>query len=136
MRKIFAVAAIAAVAACSPAEGEAEPEAVEEVAEAEEEAGGIAADGNPTPGNYRVTLSNGDVVMEEVREDGTYSATNADGSVETGTWEQKSPEIYCTTEDEEGAEQDCNEEMINEEGVWISRDEGSEEYAIVERVEG
>ena len=134
MRKFFAVAAIAAVAACSPAETEAEPEAVEEVAEAE--VGGITADGNPTPGNYKVTLANGDVVMEEVREDGTYTATSADGSVETGTWEQKSPELYCTTEDEEGAEQDCNEEMINEEGVWISRDAGSEEYAVVERVEG
>ena len=133
MKKIIAVAILATVAACSPAETEAEPEAVEEVAEAAPE--NIAADGQATPGNYRITLANGDVVMEEVRADGTYTATNADGSVETGTWEQKSPELYCTTEDEEGAEQDCNEEMINEDGVWISRDAGSEEFATVERVE-
>ncbi|MBO6608858.1 hypothetical protein [Altererythrobacter sp.] len=130
MKKFIALAAVAALAACAQPETATEEEATEEVAET----GPIAADGLPTPATYRVTLANGDVIMEEVREDGTYTATMADGSTESGTWSQPSPDVYCTTSDEEGAEEDCNDEMIDENGVWVSKDRESGETATVERV--
>lgn len=129
MKKILVAAMLVGTAACTPAEEAAAPE---EVAEAPAEI--MAADGQPTPGNYKVTLGNGSVIMEEVRADGTYTATMEDGSTESGKWEQKTPELYCTTSDEEGAEQTCNEEMIDENGVWTSKDPETGESAVVERV--
>lgn len=130
MKKIFALAAVAVLAACSQQEAAPTEEATEEVVES----GPIAADGLPTPATYRVTLPNGDVIMEEVREDGTYTATMADGSTESGTWSQPSPEVYCTTSDTEGAEENCNDEKIDENGVWVSTDRESGDTAVVERV--
>lgn len=132
MKKIILLASIAALAACAQGEADADADTAEEVVEAAPEV--VAADGLPTPGNYKVTLANGDVVMEEVRADGTYTATMADGTIENGTWEQKSPDVYCTTSDEEGAEQSCNNEAIDENGVWSSTDPDSGETATVERV--
>lgn len=130
MRHMLLVTALASLAACSQAEpaSESGPEA------AAPEAQVVAADGQPTIGNYRITTSDGEVIMEELRADGTYIATIEGEVVETGTWEQKSPEQYCYTKDEDGAEQVCNTEAIDENGVWTSRDlEGN--VARVERVE-
>lgn len=139
MKKIVLVAALAALSACSEAETEAEPAATEEVA-AEPAATNLAADGQPAPGMYRITLEDGTVFNEEVKEDGTYVQTDASGKVvETGRWEQKSPEQYCTIVDEqyrkEGdtGEQKCNTEGIGADGVWTSTNaEG--DVAKVERV--
>lgn len=130
MRLIILVAALATVAACS--QSEPAPEATEEAAAPEAQP--LAADGQPTVGNYKITTSEGQVIMEEVRADGTYVAT-IDGKVdETGKWEQKSPEQYCYTKDEEGAMQECNTEGVDDKGVWTSTDaEGN--VATVERVQ-
>lgn len=133
MKRIVLVTVIAAVAACSPAETTSEPEATEDVAAAPA-AEVLAADGQPTAGMYKITAADGTVFMEEVKADGTYVQTGADGNVvETGKWVQKSPEQYCYTNDEEGAVEECNTEMVDEAGVWTSRNpEG--EVATVERV--
>ena len=131
MKKIIGVAAIAAIAACSPAETEAEPEAVEE-----EEAApaAMAADGGTPYGNFKVTSEDGSYQTEEVREDGTFTSTDQDGEVTTGTWVQK-PGQYCTTSDAEGAVERCHTETVDENGVWTSVDpEG--EIVTVERIEG
>ena len=49
-------------------------------------------------------------------------------------WEQKSPEQFCFTKDEEGATQKCNTEAVDANGVWTSTDpEGK--VATVERVQ-
>ncbi len=94
----------------------------------------LAADGQPAIGNYKVTTSEGEVIMEEVRADGTYVGTANGEVVETGRWEQKSPEQYCYTNDEEGAVKQCNTEEVDENGVWTSRDpEGN--VSTVERVQ-
>lgn len=130
MKKFIALAAVAALGACAGQEEAPAEEATEEVAEA----GPIAADGLPTPGMYKVTLANGDVIMEEVREDGTYTATMADGSTESGTWSQPSPDKYCMTSEGEDSEENCNDEKIDENGVWVSTDSESGETAVVERV--
>ena len=138
MKRIMLVAALAMVAACS--RSEPAPEATEEVAAAPEAAAPLAADGQPTPGMYRVTTAEGEVFMEEVKADGTYVQTDAEGKVvETGRWVQKSPEQYCTVVDEqyrkEGdtGEEKCNTEGIGEDGVWTSTNREGK-TATVERV--
>ncbi len=129
-----------AIAGCSQAEEEEPAPAVE--TSTPEPAEPLAADGNPTPGLYTITLDDGTVFTEDVRADGTYVQTDADGDVvETGTWEQKSPQQYCYTVDEEYREteepegQKCNTEGIGEDGVWFSTNpEG--ETSKVERSQG
>ena len=94
MKKIMLLVAIAAVSACSKPEPAAEAEATP-VAVASAEAN-IAADGKSSVGKYKITLANGDVVMEDVKADGTY-ADMVDGKViETGKWVQKSPASTAT----------------------------------------
>lgn len=142
MKKIMLVAALAAVAACSETATdtatEADAAATEEVAAAP--AANLAADGQPAPGMYRITTAEGEVFNEEVKADGTYVQTDAEGKVvETGRWEQKSPEQYCYVVDEQYREegdtgqQKCNTEGIGADGKWTSTNpEGK--TATVERV--
>ena len=108
MRSLLIVAALATVAACAePAEQE--PEVVEEIVEA----GPLAADGQPTPGTYRVTGPDGTVETEVLSADGTYTSTNADGEVtSTGNWEQRDQNTYCYN-DAENAEMVCNLSLIH-----------------------
>ena len=118
MKKIVAVAALAIVTACSQAETEAEAEPTEEAVV--EEAAVMAADGQPPAGTYTVTDAEGVEYTEVLLEDGTYTSTGPDGTVESGTWVQKSPDTYCYTP--EGEEERCNTETIDENGVWTSTD--------------
>ncbi|MFZ9394977.1 MAG: hypothetical protein ACO25F_02820 [Erythrobacter sp.] len=133
MKKIIIVSALALVAGCSQPEGPAaEAEANEKVAEAAP--GNIAADGGPSVGSYKITHPDGTVYTEELRADGTYTSTASTGEVESGKWVQKSPELYCTTVDQEGATERCSNEKVDANGVWTSTDpEG--ETVTVERVE-
>ena len=137
MKRIIAVAALAALAACSkPAEAPAAPaEATAEAAPAAA-AETLAADGKPSHGKFKVTRPNGDVVMDDVRADGTYVATLADGKTETGKWEQKGPNLYCATEDKEGAKQKCYDEKVDDKGVYTSKDPETGEVSTIVRVEG
>ncbi len=130
MKKIIAVAAIAAVAACSQADT-SEAEMTEEVVEAPAEA--TAADGGTPHGTFKVTLADGSVLTEEVREDGTYTSTSDSGETRSGTWTQKDGS-YCTTSDDEDATERCHTESVDENGVWTSVDPDGE-TATVERVE-
>lgn len=133
MKRIIVIAALAAVAACSqPAPApEPTPEAAP-VAAAET----LAADGKASHGTFKVTR--GDATYTTVvKPDGTYSVTGADGKVmETGKWEQKSPEQYCETADKEGAKQKCFAEQVDDKGVYTSKDPDTGEVATVVRVEG
>ncbi len=140
MKEWIFVASLAVLAGCSQAEdGEATAEPAE-VAVAEP-APALAADGRPAPGNYRITTAEGMVFMEEVKPDGTYIQTDEDGQVvETGLWDQRSPEQYCYTVDaayvdeDTPADQQCNTEQVGDDGVWSTTNpEG--ETATVERVE-
>jgi hypothetical protein len=134
MKRIIAIAALAAVSACSqPAP---EPEATEEAAAEPAVAAAaetVAADGKSSTGTFKVTTADGKVFMEEVKPDGTYVQTQDGKVVETGKWVQKSPSQYCYTKDEEGAKEECNTEQVDAKGVWTSVDpEGK--TATVERV--
>ncbi len=132
MKKIALVAALATIAACTPAAETDAPAATEAV---ETAAAVTAADGGTPYGKYRVTDADGKVNIEDIREDGTWTSTDEAGVVTTGTWEQKSPTLYCTTKDEEGAEQVCHEEGVDENGVWTSKDPTDGTVVTVERVE-
>ncbi len=130
MKRILVLSALVAVAACSEPTVEAEAEAIEDVVEAVAEP--TALDGEPTVGTYTVTGADGSVVTQEVKADGTFTNTMGD-SVQTGTWVQKSPDVFCTTSDAEGAAEECSTESYNDDGVWESVDAEGETY-IVERV--
>lgn len=131
MKRLIVLASAATLAACSQAEAPTEPAATEEVAEA----GPMAIDGMPTVGKYKVTRPDGTVTMVDVRDDGTYSASSADGKdVESGIWNQKSPELYCETPDGEGAADKCYEEYLDETGAYMSKDPETGVVSKVERV--
>jgi hypothetical protein len=122
MRKIILIAAVAALAACSKSEPAPEATDAATAPEATPAAAAepLAADGKSSVGTFKVTTSDGTVVMEEVKADGTYVDTVDGKVVETGKWNQKSPEQYCFTKDEEGATEKCNTEGVDAKGVWTS----------------
>lgn len=138
MKRIIAIAAIAAIAACS--KPEPAPEATSEApmeasaeASAAPAAGPVAADGKSSVGTFKVTTSDGKVFTEEDKADGTY-ASMQDGKVtETGKWVQKSPSEFCYTKDEKDAKEVCNTEQIDEKGVWTSKGPDGKS-ATIERV--
>jgi len=130
MKKFAFIAVLGALAACTPEAETPTESAVEDTA-----AVITAADGGTPYGTFRITESDGKVFMEDIREDGTWTSTAADGAVTTGTWEQKSANLYCTTKDEEGAKQVCHEETIDENGVWTSTNPDDGTVVTVERVE-
>lgn len=127
MKKIALIAALAVVTACSQAAEEPAAETVEEVV-----AEPVALDGEPSVGTYKVTGSDGSELIQEVRADGTFTNTSGE-ETETGTWEQKSPELFCSKSDDEEGEMSCSTESMTEDGVWQSVDEDGE-TSIVERV--
>ena len=135
MKRLLIAASVLALAACSQAEAPA-PEATATAEPAATTAAApLAADGKPTPGNFKITTADGKIVMEEVKADGTYSDTIDGKVVETGKWVQKSPAEYCYTADGEGAKEVCNKEAVDANGVWTSTNpEGK--TATVERVGG
>lgn len=130
--KRLAIAACFVLAACGEtAEVTEEPAATEAVADdATTEV--MALDGQPSPGTYEITRANGDVWIETINADGTYSSTGPDDAVETGRWMQETPERFCSMEEGE-TEWDCNNEYISEDGQWMStgEDEGDEASIVV-----
>lgn len=135
MKKICALAALLAVAACSnpaPAPDADASAAPEQAAAAAPE--NIAADGKPSTGKFKITTSKGEVLIDEVKADGTY-VTTKDGKVfDTGKWEQKSRSQYCYTKDAKDAKQECSDEKV-ENGVYSSKN-AKGEVATIERIEG
>jgi hypothetical protein len=133
MRKIVVIAALATVAACSkpaPAPEAADTSAAAAPAPAVET---VAADGKPSTGTFKITTSDGEVFMEEVKADGTYVDTKDGKVVETGKWEQKSPALYCWTKDGGDGKQVCSDEKV-ENGVYTSTNQETKKSSTVERV--
>ena len=133
MKKFLVIAALAAVSACSDPAPAPEADASAAAEAAAPAAENDAADGKPSVGTYKITTAKGEVLIEEVKADGTYVGTIDGKVVETGKWEQKSPTLYCTTEDKKDAVQKCNEEKV-ENGVYTSKSADGE-VSTVERVE-
>ena len=137
MKRIIAIAALAAVAACSKpapapeATTEAASEATAEPTVAAAAEAPLAADGKPSVGKFKVTTHDGKIVMEEVKADGTYVDTVDGKVVETGKWAQKSPSEYCFTKDEKDAKEACNKEQVDAKGVWTSTNAKGETATVV-----
>ena len=133
MKKIaFVVGLTTIMAACSaPAEEAATDTAPTE--EAAMVAATTAADGGPSTGTFMVTNAAGEVSTEVLSADGTYTSTEADGTVSTGVWEQRSPNEFCTQPSDEEVMK-CYTETIDEAGVWTSVDPDDGEVSIIERV--
>lgn len=135
MKKIILVAALATLGACSREEAPA-AEATEEAAAAPA-AETMAADGKPSHGKYEVTMADGKMHTTDVKPDGTYTVTGADGTVsDTGKWVQKSPAEYCETSDKAGSKEKCYAEAVDDKGVYTSKDPDTGDVATVVRVEG
>ncbi len=115
--KKLAFIAVFALAACSQAE-EAAPVA-EETAAAPVVAAVMAADGNPPAGTYEITSADGEVMTQVVNADGTFTNTNAEGDVATGTWTLDRPDNWCSKLDTEETT-NCFKETVDEAGVWNS----------------
>jgi len=134
MKKIFVIAALAAVSACSkPAPAPDAEASATQTADAST-AGPVAADGKPSAGKFKITTADGKTLIEEDKADGTYSTTQDGKVVETGKWDQKAGGLFCFTKDGKDAKQQCNEEKV-ENGVWTTKSPDGK-VSIVERVTG
>ena len=134
MKKILALAALAAISACSnpaPAPDTETATASDAPAAA---ATNIAADGKSSVGSFKITDKDGKVYMEEDKADGTYVGSQDGKVVETGKWVQKDPNTFCYTKDEKDPKEVCNTEKV-ENGVWTSTN-AKGEVSKVERVGG
>jgi hypothetical protein len=134
MKKFVLVAALVSLSACGGAatEEQAPAEATEMVAD--EAPATTGADGGPSIGMFNVTNAAGEVSMENLMPDGTYTSTNAAGEVSTGVWEQKSPNEFCSQPSDEDA-MTCYAETVNADGVWTSTDPDDGEVSTIERIE-
>ena len=133
MKRILMIAALASLAACSKNEPAPAPEATPAAAVTPAEV--LAADGKSPVGKFTITTSDGEVINEELKADGTYVDTVDGKVVETGKWVQKAPETFCYTHDKAGSAEICNTESVDDKGVWttVSPDKKT---ATVVRVEG
>lgn len=104
------------------------------VEEAEAEPASVSADGGPSVGTYEVTTADGAVYTYVANEDGTYTSTGPDGATTTGTWRQDGPNRWCDTQ--EGEEEICYTESVDENGVYNSVNEADpEDSSTIVRVE-
>ena len=141
MKNLSCVAALSVAAAgCSQETAEPETEATMAAEAPATPEMVMAADGQPTPGMYRITAEDGSILMEDLKADGTFVETTEAGEVtQTGRWVQKSPEQFCTTIDEQyvseespGGEQ-CHTEAVDADGTCTSTNPRGETVT-VERV--
>lgn len=135
MRKILAIAALAALSACSKPAAAPEAETSAEPAAATEAVmENIAADGKSSVGKFKITAKDGKVYTEEDKADGTYVGMENGKQVETGKWRQAAPNTFCFTKDAKDAKEECNEEKV-ENGVWTTKN-AKGEISTVERIAG
>ena len=136
MKRLIVLPLLAALAACGAAEeddGALAATAGDEISPDATALATTAADGGPSTGTFRVINAEGEISIEVLADDGTYTSTDADGEVETGTWEQRSPNEFCAKpEDEE--EMTCYAEEVNADGLWTSTDPDDGEVSTIERV--
>lgn len=132
MKRFVLVSTMLIVSACGQAEVLDNP--VEAVVE--EAMPMLAADGKPAPGRYRAVDETGFVLIEELREDGTYLFTDGDGNlVEEGTYVQKTPQLPCFTPNTDRAVEKCYNDELGEDGVWRTTDPDTGVVAVIERVD-
>ena len=96
----------------------------------------MAADGAPPAGMYRAVGDDGSVLIEDLREDGTYTFSDEEGAViEEGAYIQKSPTIICFTANTQGAVEICYADAIGDDGVWRTTDPNTGVVSVIERID-
>lgn len=96
----------------------------------------MAADGAPPAGMYRATGEDGSILIEELREDGTYVFSDEAGAViEEGVYIQKSPTNICFTADTQDAEENCYADAMGDDGVWRTTDPNTGIVSVIERID-
>lgn len=134
IRSMIGLNGLAMLAACGAETGvQVDDAPVSNPAELE---ASLAADGQPAEGFYRAVDETGFVLIEELRNDGTYVFTDADGKlIEEGTYVQKTPQLPCFTPKAEGAVEKCHLDEIGEDGVWRTTDPDTGIVSVIERIE-
>jgi len=116
MKKLIAVAAVATLSACGPAEN-AEPSP-----EAAEAAPADVPDGGSLAGTFTVTNADGSTTSWTNNEDGTYSAAMGDGTEASGTYMMTGRDYcYDPAGDSEGLDEVClSFSDAADDGSWVS----------------
>ncbi len=123
------------LSACSAGQG-GNGEVAPETAEPSTPVSSMAADGKPPAGFYRAVDETGFVLIEELREDGTYLFADADGNlIEEGTYVQKTPQLPCFTSNADGAIEKCYLDEIGEDGIWRTTDPDTGVVSVIERMD-
>lgn len=137
MRFIKAIVGFAGLFSLTACGGEASLDVdAAPVSAASEPEASMAADGKAAEGLYRAVDETGFVVIEELREDGTYSFTDSEGnSIEEGTYVQKTPQLPCFTPEAERAVEKCYLDEIGEDGIWRTTDPDTGVVSVIERIE-
>lgn len=134
MKKLVILALPFCMAAC---DGPATLELTETTqAAALEDKMAMAADGAPPAGMYRAVGEDGSVLIEELREDGTYAFSDENGAViEKGAYIQKSSTNICFTADTQDAKQICYADAMGDDGVWRTTDPNTGLVSVIERID-
>lgn len=134
INSIIGLNGLAMLAACGAKRGvKVDDPPVSNTAELE---ASLAADGRPAEGFYRAVDETGLVLIEELRSDGTYVFTDADGElIEEGTYVQKTPQLPCFTPKAERAVEKCYMDEVGEDGVWRTTDPDTGIVSVIERIE-
>jgi hypothetical protein len=135
MKHLVIAVSLVALAGCAKPAPEPEPTTAAEASMPAAAETNVAADGKPSAGKYEVTRADGSKMVDEVKADGTFVTTGADGKViDTGKWEQKSRAQYCATSDKAGSKQVCYDEKVDDKGVYTSKNPETGEVSTVVRV--
>ena len=127
MKKLIAIAAIGTLAACGNPAEEADDPIVAETPAA------TTGATNEMTGTYEVTMTDGTVVTQTLRSDGTYSDV-ANGEVtETGTW-RANGEQMCYDPEGDGAEQCYMGGQPGADGSFEVRDDEGNVTSTVRRI--
>ncbi|MBX7540579.1 hypothetical protein [Qipengyuania sphaerica] len=119
MKKIIALAAFAALAACSQAEEADDTDTMADETSVTEQAPAVADEG-PEPGDYVATYPDGSELAFTTTADGTFTATQADGTTANGTFELRDGKT-CFVSDPPSEDDSCwGARVMSDDGSWTS----------------
>lgn len=119
MKNIVALAAVAALAACSQAEEPAVDEATPDATPVVEQEPAPVSD-QMEPGSYVATYPDGTEVSFTTTADGTWTATDSDGEATSGTIVERDGKNCFTSEPPAETDSCWSARVMNDDGSWTS----------------